>query len=161
MFTAYDVAGLLLKLACRALERRGCDNVDKQYVALGALAWDTCNQLTVSPERVYRSISFPAEATDREWCMGGLIAVQCVITLTRCAPTQDDAGNAPTAEQLSSAHSKILTDAAVLWNVGIGELPDDEWERAIVSQQFLGNEGGIIAIETRLTLGLDFEQWCP
>lgn len=144
------------------MERHGCVDLSRSYVSVGLVAWDDCNQLTVGPERIYRSISFPLEANDREWCdFGGLIAIPLLISLTRCAPTQDDAGNPPTEDELQKPHASILHDAAVLWNVAVGELPDDEWERAAVSQSFAGNSGGIIAIETRLTVGIDQALWCP
>lgn len=161
MFTTAEVVKLYLDEVCRAVDRAGCAPVDRAYPSVGLIAWDDCNQLTVGTERVYRSIVFPTEYLGTEDCFAGYIAMVLNVTLTRCAPSDDGAGHEPTVENLTVHHNAIMRDAAVIWNVLAGWMPDDDWERASLSQAFMGNAGGTIAIEHRVTVGLDSELWCP
>ncbi len=139
----------------------GSDPVTTTYPGVGLVAWDDCcGQLVVSPERIYRSVEFPLEDTTDERCTGGTIAVAMVVTLVRCVPGPDDMGNAPKAAALSAAHKVVLDDAAIVWRSVSGPLGSDEWDRAAVSQVFVGNEGGCVAIETRVTIGIESELWC-
>jgi hypothetical protein len=115
--------------------------------------------LVVAPERVYRSIAFPAEATERELCFGGSLVVELVVLLVRCVPTVDERGRAPSSERLDDAYRSLLEDAAVVWDSIICcELPG-EWERAAVSQTFVGAEGGCVGVETRVVIGLEQSRW--
>lgn len=161
IYTTAQVNEALLDLACRALERAGCEPLTRSYRSVGMVAWDDCGQLTVGSERIYRSIEFPNEYFGPEYCFAGFIALQTLIVLTRCVPVPDDLGEPPAADDVAAAHAVLEHDAAVLWNVASGALPDGEWERAALSQSYVGNQGGIVAIETRFTLGLDSDSWCP
>lgn len=136
------------------------DEVQRAYVAAGQVAWDDCcGMLVVAPERIFRSVEFPIEAQDRELCYGGSLVAQFVILLVRCVPTVDEMGRAPTSERLDAAYQSLLEDAAVVWNsVVCCDLPS-EWERAAVSQTFLGADGGCVGVETRVMIGFDQEKW--
>lgn len=158
MNTGAAVCKALLQLCCEAMRREGCVELSRAYVAVGQVAWDDCDQLTVGPERVYRYTTFPGESFEPEYC-GALLAVTALVTLTRCVPSSSDSGTPPSADQLQAAHTSVLHDGAVLWNAVTGPVPDD-WERAGVSQTFLGNHSGLVAIETRLTVGTGDEWWC-
>ena len=132
------------------------------YSGVGIVAWDDCcGQLVVSPERIYRTTTFPGETAEPEYCcFGGTIAVPLLATLVRCVPVPDDRGRPPKADALAAAHKAILDDAAVVWQAVSRPAMPNEWERAIVSQSFIGAEGGCISIETRLTVGVEAAQWC-
>lgn len=136
------------------------DDVTTTYPGVGLVAWDDCcGQLVVTPERIYRTQAFPTEDTTDERCYGGTIAVDLLATLVRCVPVPDDMGNPPSATALGEAHKRVLDDAAVIWQTMSGEI-DPEWSRASLSQTFTGGEGGCIAIESRMTLGIDADLWC-
>jgi hypothetical protein len=137
----------------------GADEVTTTYPGVGLVAWDDCcGQLVVSPERIYRSQEFPLEDTTDERC-GLWIAVALTATLVRCVPGPDDRGTPPSATVLAEAHKSILDDAAIVWRSMTGPL-DPDWERSSVSQTFVGNEGGCIAIESRVVIGVPQSEWC-
>lgn len=160
--TAYDVCELWLARAHDALDQCATSEpITATYVAAGAIAWDSCCGLLVAaPERVYRSASFPVEGTTDYVCESSFLVVDVVLLLLRCVPTIDDRGNAPAPAALGAAHQGVLTDAAVIWNVVTGELPEG-WDRANLDQSFVGAEGGCIGVETRFTIGLPQSVWCP
>lgn len=148
-------AGILAELqACN----RG--PVTTTYPGVGLVAWDDCcGQLVVTPERIYRSEIFPQEAITDEQCDAGDIAVAMVATLVRCVPTPDDRGHLPTAAALAAAHKIVLDDAAVVWAAMSAPI-NPEWSRAALSQQFTGGQGGCIAIDTRVIIGVSSDLWC-
>jgi hypothetical protein len=142
------------------LERCESDPVTTTYPGVGLVAWDDCcGQLVVSPERIFRSVQFPTEDTTDEKCYAGIIAVDLLASLVRCVPVPNDRGMPPSASELASAHKRLLDDAAIVWQAVTGDL-DSEWERSGVAQTFSGGQGGCVAIETRLTIGVDSSTWC-
>ena len=160
--TVEDVCELWLSRVKAALEACGSsDPIDASYVAAGLIAWDSCcGLLVVGPERVYRSAAFPVEGTTDYECETAMIVVDIVVLLLRCVPTLDDRGKAPTPAALSAAHGKVLNDAAIIWNTVTDELPEG-WQRSNVDQGFVGATGGCVGIETRLSIGLAQDAWCP
>ena len=74
--------------------------------------------------------------------------------------TLDDRGRAPAPKKLDDAYARIIRDAAIVWDALTGELPEG-WERANVDQAYIGADGGCIGVETRLTIGLPQDEWCP
>jgi hypothetical protein len=161
LFTPYNVCDYYVKLAVDALVEQEAKPVEVAYVSFGLPPYDNvCGQLTVSPELVYRSIIFPTESVDAEICDGGSIALNLLLTLVRCVPTLSDSGVPPTAEAIAEAHNSVYWDAAVLWNALTGPLPDDEWERASVTQTPVDTSGGAVGVEFRWTIGLPEDQWC-
>ena len=159
--TSYDVCELWLTRTLEALQECNSEPVTASYVAAGAVAWDSCcGLLVVAPERVYRAAAFPIEGTTDYICESSLLVVDLVVLLLRCVPTIDDRGVAPSPAALGSAHEALLTDAAVIWNVVVGELPEG-WQRANVDQTFVGADGGCIGVETRMAIGLAQSLWCP
>lgn len=156
-----DVCELWLSRAFSALEACGAEPIDTAYVAAGAIAWDTCcGLLVVAPERTYRSAQFPIEGTTDYVCESAFLVVDVVILLLRCVPTLDDRGNPPPVPKLSAAYGSVLNDAAILWNVAAGELPEG-WQRANVDQTYVGAQGGCVGVETRMSIGLAQSLWCP
>jgi hypothetical protein len=154
-----DVAQWLLNTTHKALDDCGRDPISRAYVAAGEIAWDDCcGMLVVAPERVYRSVSFPAEASEEELCFGGYIAVEYVVLVVRCVPTVDDRGRAPTAVALQQAYDSLLGDAAVVFNAVASDMPD-YWMRTSPTQSFVGANGGCIGVETRITVGAEQDIW--
>lgn len=159
--SAVDVCELWLTRVRDALEACGAEPIDTSYVAAGAIAWDTCCGLLVAaPERTFRSAQFPIEGTTDYECETAMIVVSIVILLLRCVPTIDDRGKPPPVPQLSAAYQSILNDAAIIWNAVTSELPEG-WQRANVDQGYVGAEGGCVGVETRLSIGLAQDAWCP
>lgn len=160
---ALDVAGVaqyVLDTVDAALT--ACSTpVTTKFVAAGLVAWDDCcGMLVVAPERVYQTAVFPLEGPDANGCFDGLVAVTLVTLVMRCVPVLDDRGNPPTAQAMSDAYGELLRDAAVVWNELASAWPDG-WESTGLNQTFVGAEGGCIGVETRITLGLDQEWFCP
>jgi hypothetical protein len=125
------------------------------------VAWDSCCGLLVAaPERTYRSAQFPIAGTTDYQCESAFIVVDVVVLLLRCVPTIDDRGNPPAVSALSAAYAGVLNDAAVIYNVVTGELPEG-WQRANVDQGYVGAQGGCVGVETRLSVGLAQSAWCP
>jgi len=159
-----DVAGLcgyVLDKVNVALEDCGRP-VTTRFVAAGLVAWDDCcGMLVVAPERVYRTARFPVEGPDENNCFDGLVAVTLVVLIMRCVPVLDDRGQPPSSEAMGAAYGDLLHDAAVVWNELGDKMWPDGWESTGQNQVFVGAEGGCIGAETRVTLGLDQEAFCP
>ena len=160
--TAEGVCELWLQRCLDAIAGCGSSEpVIDAYVAAGAIAWDNCcGTLVVAPEAIYRSAQFPINGTTDYVCETAVIVVDIVVLLLRCVPVIDDRGKAPTAAELGAAHAAIMLDAALIWNTVTGELPEG-WQRANVNQTFVGASGGCIGVETRLSVGLAQDAWCP
>jgi hypothetical protein len=161
---ATDAASALAQVLAYAHDALvACDvEVGTAFVGAGLIAWDDCcGMLVVVPERVYATGVFPNEGPDVNNCYDGLIAMDVVVLFLACMPTVDDRGRPPTAAQMESAYGAFLHAAAVLWNA-LYSLPAEwGWEQSGINQTFLGTEGGCIGVETRVTVGLDAETWCP
>tara|TARA_R110002167_G_scaffold12153_2_gene52069 strand:+ start:202 stop:699 length:498 start_codon:yes stop_codon:yes gene_type:complete len=132
------------------------------YSGVGVVSFDDpCGQLVVSPERIFRYVVFPIEATDEEQCNQGHIGVDLLCTLVRCVPVMDERGRPPTPAALSLAHASVLDDSQSIWEAVSAPIPvAKEWSRALVDQTFIGGDGGTIAVETRWTIGLNEAVWC-
>lgn len=160
MFGPYELCEWLRAQIIADLAACGSEPVSTTYPGVGLVAWDDCcGQLVVSPDRIYRTQQFPLEDTTDERCSGGAIAVSLLATLVRCVPGPDDRGNPPKPAALSAAHKVVLDDAAIVWG-SISAPINPEWSRASLSQTFVGNEGGCVAIESRVTIGVESELWC-
>ena len=155
------VAEVMLNRALAALEACATSEpIVESYVVIGELAWDECcGVLAAAPLRTFKSATFPQPVADVTSCDSSTLCVDIAIILLRCAPTIDENGNLPSVEDMSAAFSAASMDAAVVFNAVVGDLPEG-WERANVEQTFQGAEGGCIAIDTRLTIGLPQTTWC-
>ena len=158
----YEVGEIILARIAGALEAAGRAEVTTSYVGAGQIAWDDCcGQLVVNPERIYRYVEFPNEMTDAEAaCYVGEMALVVSIVLLRCVSVLSDSLEPPSEDSLREDHARIHADATVIWGSVNGSWDEYGWQRAQVSQAFIGAEGGCIAIETRLTLGLGQDDWC-
>lgn len=156
----HTVANWVLCLVENQLKAANREPVNRSHVAAGNIAWDDCcGMLVVAPERVFRSQQFPTEFADREICDLGWLNLSLLVLLVRCVPVVDDRGRAPSPEALDAAYKSLLEDSAVVWNaLQCASMPDD-WEKANLTQQFVGADGGCIGVETRFTIGVPQSKW--
>jgi len=88
-------------------------------------------------------------------CLGGLYwAVELGVGSARCAPTEDDAGNAPTGAEMEASALSLADDAgrirrAVLCGLPVLEAVD---EVAIGEQTNVGPSGGCVGQELLVTV---------
>lgn len=166
---AFDLCGFPMAVA--ATEDEPAVDGIIGMVSVGGIVVDDCcgGLLIVAPERVYRAKRpFPTAADADENCADGLLAVDLMIYMARCIPVLDDQGNAPSLASQAEAYGQVLADAAIVWGAAVGlellgqdQVGDPLWERANVVQIFTPAQGGCTGSETRLTVGLPFESWCP
>lgn len=143
------------------LENSGAAPITTTYTGAGQVAWDDCcGTLVVTPERTYRSVTFPEEFTEEDRCDNGMWVIDVLVTLVRCTPVPDDQGNPPNAAEMQAANAAFLADSAAIFCCLMGDLPNDEWLKARVSQEIVGAEGGCISSETRFSLGTPWFEWC-
>lgn len=169
MESPFSVAETVKNLALAALVKYNRP-VGVAMVAAGGLVVDDCcaGLLLVAPERVYRTVDpFPTEAREDARCAGNPIAVDLVVVVYRCVPVIKEDGSAPTPGEQEEGLNGILTDGGIVWGVlaGSGLTGDDgygdpAWERANLNQLFSGPEGGCVAVETRVTVGVGQRGWC-
>lgn len=133
----------------------------------GQIAWDSCGpddcgQLTLSITRIFYSQTFPAESVI-DWSEAGcpptLLAADVTVSILRCAPGPDDAGNPPTCDELLAAALVWDADArAVRKAVGccLADLVEQDQISAytIRSQTPAGPEGGCVGSELSLTMAV-------
>lgn len=158
--SVHSVADWFLCHVQAELRNANRDDVKRAYVGAGSVAWDDCcGTLVVAPERVYRSQVFPGEFVDREVCDSGWLNVDLMVMLLRCVPTVDDRGRVPSNDALDEAYKRFLEDAGIVWNaLQCAQLPDD-WEKAMLSQTFVGADGGCVAVESRMIVGVPQSKW--
>lgn len=155
------VAEVMLGRALAAIEACSTSEpIVESYVVIGELAWDECcGILAAAPLRVFKSAQFPTPVVDTTNCDSSLLCVEITIILLRCAPSLDDQGNVPSVEDMSTSFASTANDAAVILNAMMAEMPLG-WERASLEQTFQGAEGGCVAVDTRMTIGLPQTDWC-
>ncbi len=145
--------------------------VKQAMVVVGEFAVDECCEglLVVGPERVYRTtLPFPTEFTGDELaCADYPIALDLTVFLADCVPVIDDSGNPPPPAQAEAAAQYVMEGAAIVWGaLASKELLGDDgygdalWQRAGLSQDFVGPAGGCLGVATRVTLGIDQSAWC-
>lgn len=157
--SAADVCRYWLNVVHAALVSCSRPEVKTRFVGSGEVAWDDCcGLLVVAPEAIFRYVAFPEAATGAEDCILGDLGMNLNVTLVRCAPTVSDRGIAPSADALDNAHTSLLEDAAVVWTAMSGDLPAG-MERAGLAQSFVGAQGGCIAVETRMVVGIEQSKW--
>lgn len=155
------VAEVMMQRALTALE--SCDASEpivESYVVLGELAWDECCGILAGvPLRTFKTATFPQQVVDVTNCDASLLAVEIAVVLLRCAPVIDAQGNLPSVTDMETSFAGTARDAAVILNAMMDPMPEG-WERANLEQTFEGAEGGCIAIDTRMTIGLPQTDWC-
>jgi len=155
------VAEVMMNRALVALEDCATSApITESYCVVGELAWDECcGVLAGVPVRTFKSAVFPTPITDVTNCDSSLLCVDIAVVLLRCAPVIDAQGNPPSSADMAAAFAAASTDAAVVMNAMMEEMPAG-WERATLEQTFDGADGGCIAIVTSMTVGLPQTDWC-
>jgi hypothetical protein len=155
------VAEVMMNRALAALQAcETSDPITDAYVVIGELAWDDCcGVLAAAPLRTFKTLSFPTAVTDVTNCDSSLLAVEIAVVLLRCVPMIDAQGNVPSTDETTAAFTAAANDAAVIYNAMMADMPPG-WERASLEQEFQGADGGCIAIDTRMTIGLPQTEWC-
>lgn len=107
----------LLDCACVALGKTSCGCPGRAFVAVGTVDQSQCcsdGQLWVAVDRIFAYDRFPAPAGVIN-CMAPL-AADISIAILRCAPTGNDAGDAPTCRELNDSSAQAYEDAYVIMN---------------------------------------------
>jgi hypothetical protein len=105
----FDVADGIRLAALAALD----PTISRSCVVPGEVAWDDCQcgQLVISEVDRYPSSAFPIDGVEHDDACGEpWHVVQFLLSLTRCVPTVDDNGNAPSCEALSDAAHQLMKD---------------------------------------------------
>jgi hypothetical protein len=79
----------------------------------GDIAWDNCQcgQLVITENRRYGSRGFALEAPDLDAeCGEPVLTVDFTISLTRCVPSADDNGDAPSCDALTTSARQLMKD---------------------------------------------------
>jgi len=155
------VAEVLLSRVLEAIEGNpNSDPISESYTFLGDLAYDDCcGVLAASPLRAFSTINFPQPTTSVTNCNSSLLAVDIIVVLLRCHPVIDPANRIPTTEAQSLSFGGASGDGAIIHNVLLGDLPEG-WESAGIEQSTSSVDGGCVAIDTRVTIGLPQSTWC-
>lgn len=170
-----SVSEVVLAWVVGALEKAGRP-VGVELAAVGGITVDDCcvGLLAVAPERIYQVTDpFPLElgvgvgVAGARPCEEAPIGVDMVVSLYRCTPVIDEQGRAPSTAAQAQAFAGLTGDAAVIWNaltdvglLGSDGYGDTLWQAARFSQVFVGDAGGCVGVETRLTLGVGQAGWC-
>lgn len=97
----------------------------------------------------------PRQTALTDGCDPGLFwAVELGVGTARCAPTLDDAGNAPTAAQLEDSARVLADDAGRIRRTLLCDLPavPSVEELAIGEQSNVGPQGGCVGQEVLVTV---------
>lgn len=94
---------------------------DRSFVSAGLPALDCCPQLTVHVQGVTAELTSPALPTDagHRVNFGMLILTRMVVTIARCAPTVEFAGDTivpPSAAELTASALEVDQDMWAIWN---------------------------------------------
>lgn len=114
----FDFADYVLDLVVAHYAAEGVALPTRQYVAPGQPALD-CEQITVHVERDFTQegdVVVEVQQAIRGHVGHQLLAAVFVISIWRCTPTFDDAGNPPTAAALQLSGGEVLQDAIMMSN---------------------------------------------
>lgn len=83
-------------------------------VTHGPAAWDCCNQLTVSLNRMFTTSPF-TQAQSRPRISSVAVVAEFVVSIVRPITNLDDRGNPPSAAVVTTDAKRLATDAHVLY----------------------------------------------
>lgn len=160
----YTAAAALLACVRATLAVTVAGVPDRVCLVPGELAWDECDcgLLAVTVGRVYPSSTFPTDVSldpRQVDCAPPYTVADVTVTVLRCAPTVDEAGNPPTCDDLAAAAATWRADAAAVLTGVACCLPDLVDAGRIEQYRIgdltpLGPEGGCMGSELRVTIGL-------
>lgn len=156
--TVYGVAADLLECARAELAGTAAGAPERRCVVPGgAASFEDCcaGQLTVHARRTFASSSFPNEDRAVQPCFAGLVAVEYVVTILRCAPT-GKGPKPPTCEQLDASARTTMADAAAVRR-GVACCLHENRQKVVAvlgAQPFVAPQGGCVGSELSVTVGL-------
>lgn len=125
-FAGYELAEHLRDCITPYLEGTTSGIPNRVCITTGEIAWDDCEcgQLAISLTTQYESSAFPVpwdgtENAGVRKCGPALFVFQYTISMTRCSPTSDDAGNPPPCSAVGAAARVTVEDA---WAIRAGLL---------------------------------------
>lgn len=114
--TPFLLAQEILGCICAALDSDSeCLCPCNKFVAHGQVTYDFCcpGQLWVAVDRLFVYDNFPQASSGPVTCTPALGA-EMSVGLLRCAPTLNEAGKPPTAEQLDAASQTALREGMIV-----------------------------------------------
>ena len=95
-----------------------CTPVGKSSIETGTIAWDWCceGHAYVRVPRIHPSNPFPQQALRQGNCALPT-AVMVEVGVLRCAPTMDNLGNSPDAEDVTASSLEVYDDASTVYEV--------------------------------------------
>lgn len=113
ILSPFEVEQLIVQCAYDAADHGPGLEIGRLGVVIGDIAWDDCQcgQLVITEERRFPSRAFPLEEIDHTAeCGEPWLVIVFTLSLTRCVPVGDDAGNPPSVADLSVAAAQLSRD---------------------------------------------------
>lgn len=89
----------------------------RAFVSPGTPVWDCCDQIAIHPPLIQQGGTAPGGlAAGKRHLTGTINHVTLLGTATRCIPTIDDLGRAPTPDALQASAEQLNADGWALWN---------------------------------------------
>ena len=141
MGSVYDTASELLgKIAADC----ACDC--SAYVHVGAVAWDGCEQLTVSIMGMNTGTpgegGLPLPGGRQVVC--GPVTIRAQVQRVWCVPVGDSKGNPPPIDALADSGAASVWEIDALWQATANALRSVDCSGAITGAEALGPEGGLV-----------------
>src|SRR5262245_59827143 len=109
----FQLEQAILAAALAGIDHTGSLSIARNCIVPGEIVWDACQcgQLVLAESRRYPSKSFPAEdaSDDDNGCQPWLV-LDITISLVRCVPVIDEAGNPPACTDLQHAAQQLEKD---------------------------------------------------
>lgn len=110
---AVTIAQCLLQCVSSAVDNAGSLTINRVCLVPGDIVWDNCDcgQLAISETRRFGGRDFNVEEETNEGdCAEPWLTVDLALSLMRCAPVGDDAGNPPDCTLLTAAATQLMKD---------------------------------------------------
>lgn len=142
MRTIYDTATELLgKIASES------DCGGFAWVHVGQVAWDHCDQLTVSIMGMNTGTpgggGFSSLPGGRQ-VVCGPVTVRAQVQRVWCVPVSDSKGNPPTIDAMAQSGSESVWELDALWKATADALRSVDCSGQITGAEALGPEGGLV-----------------
>jgi hypothetical protein len=160
----YLSATTLLEDVATALANGTTKVPDRRFVTVGAITWaGQCDQLVVSLMGTWLTNTFPIPASldPAGQCDVPLIGADLTLSVIRCFPAVDAAGNLPGVDAVQAVAQKLGADMQTIINAAPCALadqvalPSNLIEDYVVDvARVVGPEGGRVALEMPYKIGL-------
>jgi hypothetical protein len=159
----YLSAANLLDDVRAALEDGPTTAPSRRFVTAGAITWaGQCDQLVVSIGPTWPTSNFPTPTLEPgAACDAAMLGCDLILSIIRCFPTVDAAGNPPSIDAVQQVAQQIGADHQTLGNIvpcalaeQIGAPTNLIEDYTIGLANTVGPDGGRIAIELAYRIGL-------